>query len=62
MARNNIELIRASVEGDVKGRDVVIGRGTEVLGTVYYVDTIEVHDKATLANDAIKISEEDLHL
>ncbi|MFW9971420.1 MAG: hypothetical protein ACFFDF_14595 [Candidatus Odinarchaeota archaeon] len=62
LARNNIELIRVSVEGDVKGRDVIIGKGTEVLGNVYYVDTIEVHEKANLTHEPIQISEEDLHL
>jgi cytoskeletal protein CcmA (bactofilin family) len=62
LARNNVELSRAFVEGDVKGRDVVIGRGTEVLGIVYYVDTIEVHEKAVLAHEPVKISEEELHL
>ncbi|MFX1594164.1 MAG: hypothetical protein ACFFCL_15850 [Promethearchaeota archaeon] len=61
LARNNIELYRTLVDGDVKGRDVRIGRGTEVLGTVYYVDTIDVHDKAILANKPIQIKEEDLH-
>lgn len=62
LARNNIELIRASVEGDVKGRDVIIGKGTEILGNVYYVDKIEVHEKANLAYEPIQISIEDLHL
>jgi cytoskeletal protein CcmA (bactofilin family) len=62
LARNNIELNRALVEGDVKGRDVTISRGTEISGTVYYVDTIEVHDKATLTNEPVQISEEGLHL
>jgi cytoskeletal protein CcmA (bactofilin family) len=62
LARNNVELIRALVEGDVKGRDVIIGRGTEISGTVYYVDTIEVDDKATLAHEPIQIPEEELHL
>ncbi|MFW9827102.1 MAG: hypothetical protein ACFFEY_05710 [Candidatus Thorarchaeota archaeon] len=62
IARNNVQLISALIEGDVKGRDVYIGKGTEITGTVYYVDTIEIHDKAILANQPIQISEEELHL
>jgi len=49
------------VNGDVKGRNVIISKGTEVLGTIYYVDSIDVHDKTILANKPIQIKEEDLH-
>jgi len=45
------------VEGDVKGRHVIIGKRTEVVGNVYYIDTIDVDDKAILANEPIQISE-----
>ncbi len=61
LARNNIELMKLLVDGDVKGRDVIIGRNTEVLGTVYYVNRIDVQDKTILANKPIQIKEEDLH-
>ncbi|MBY9014825.1 MAG: hypothetical protein KGD68_03965 [Candidatus Lokiarchaeota archaeon] len=45
------------VDGDVKGRHVIIGKRTEVAGNVYYIDSIEVDDKAVLANEPIQISE-----
>ncbi len=61
LARNNVNLIATLVDGDVKGRIVEIGKGTEILGTVYYVGSIEVHDKSILVNEPIQITEEDLH-
>jgi hypothetical protein len=36
---------------------VILGKRTEVAGNVYYIDTIDVHDKAILANEPIQISE-----
>jgi len=59
-ARSNLELNNAFIDGDVQGRNVIIGKGTEILGKVYYVDSIEVHKKATLASEPIQISSEDL--
>ena len=56
-AENELELINTFVEGDVRGRNVKIGRKTEVTGEVYYIDSIEVHPKATLAHKPIQISE-----
>ena len=45
----------------MRGRTIKIGRGTQVLGMVYFVDNIEVDDKAILANKPIKITEEELY-
>ncbi|MFX1567410.1 MAG: hypothetical protein ACFFCV_03480 [Promethearchaeota archaeon] len=59
-AKNHVDLARTLVEGDVRGRTVIIGKGTEIKGMVYYVENIEVHDKATLANEPIHITERDL--
>lgn len=59
-AKNNVDLIRTLVEGDVRGRNLYIGPGTVISGMIYYVDSIEVHEKATLANDPIQITERDL--
>ena len=59
-AKNNVDLIRSFVVGDVRGRNVYIGEGTEISGNLYYVDSIEVHKKATLANEPIQITEIDL--
>jgi len=60
VATNKVDITGTIVAGDVKGRDVIIGRGTEVSGTVYYVDNIEIHKQATLSNDAIQITAEEL--
>ena len=54
-ATNTADITGALVSGDVRGRDVKIGNGTEVAGVIYYVDNIEVHQKATLANEPIQI-------
>jgi cytoskeletal protein CcmA (bactofilin family) len=59
-ATNKIDLTGAHVKGDVKGRDVRIGKGTEVLGTVYYVDNLETDKQSTLANEPVQIEEENL--
>jgi cytoskeletal protein CcmA (bactofilin family) len=59
-SRNNVEITKTLVEGDVKGLTVKIGRGSEIIGIVYYVDEIEVSKKTILANEPIKISREEL--
>lgn len=56
-ATNDLDLINTFVEGDVRGRDVKIGRKTEIIGKVYYIDSIEVDEKANLAHKPIQISE-----
>ncbi|MHA2398394.1 MAG: hypothetical protein ACXADU_05845 [Promethearchaeota archaeon] len=61
LARNSVNLIGALVDGDVKGRNVVIGRGTEVTGTIYYVDTFRKHEKSLLAKNPVQITEDELH-
>ncbi len=60
LAKNNVDVIRTHVEGDIKGKNVTIGRGSEILGTVYYVDTIEIDKKAKLANEPIQIKLDEL--
>ena len=54
-ATNTADITGALVNGDVRGRDVKIGKGTEVAGVIYYVDNIEVHQRTTLANEPIQI-------
>ena len=61
-ADNKIELVNTQVSKNVVGRDVYLGKGTAVLGTVSYVGNLEVDKRATLANDPVKISEEDLKI
>jgi cytoskeletal protein CcmA (bactofilin family) len=56
-AANNVEINNIFVQGDVKGRSVKIGKRTDISGKVYYVDIIEVDDKATLAHAPIQITE-----
>jgi len=56
-ATDDLELIYTFVEKDVRGRNVKIGKKTEISGNVYYIDTIEVDAKATLAHEPIQISE-----
>jgi cytoskeletal protein CcmA (bactofilin family) len=59
-AKNIIELVRTHVNGDVRGKVVKLGVGSEILGNVYYVESIEVDKKAKLAHEPIKISLEEL--
>ncbi|MHA2283145.1 MAG: hypothetical protein ACXAC5_20070 [Promethearchaeota archaeon] len=59
-ARKSVNLVRTLVEGDVKGRIVIIGRNTEILGQVYYVDDIKISEKVKLNHDPIQISAEEL--
>jgi len=57
-ATNKVDITGTYVAGDVRGRDVRIGGGTEILGTVYYIDSIEIHKQATLTNEPIQIEVE----
>ncbi|HUW90924.1 MAG TPA: hypothetical protein VMV43_10485 [Candidatus Nanopelagicaceae bacterium] len=56
---DTVDISHTLVDGDVKGRHVIIGNRTEVGGNVYYIDSIKVDDKAVLANEPIQISEID---
>ncbi len=60
LTKNNVDVIKTHVEGDIKGRNVTIGQGSEILGTVYYVDNIEIDKKAKLANEPTQINLEEL--
>jgi len=60
ISRKDLKLIGTLVDGDVRGYEVVIGPGTEILGTVYYISDIQVHDKAILANDPVKVNIENI--
>jgi cytoskeletal protein CcmA (bactofilin family) len=57
IADNEVDIKKTIVKGDVKGRDVKIGFGSEVKGAVYYVDSIEISSKATLAKKPVQIKE-----
>ncbi|MHA2180424.1 MAG: hypothetical protein ACXAAH_03255 [Promethearchaeota archaeon] len=58
--KKSVNLVRTLVESDVKGRIVIIGRNTEILGQVYYVDNIEINEKSRLNHKPIQISAEEL--
>ncbi|MFX1430951.1 MAG: hypothetical protein ACFFCY_12385 [Promethearchaeota archaeon] len=60
LAKNKVDIIKTHVEGDIKGKDIKIGKGSEVLGNVYYVDKIEVDKKVKLANEPTQIKLEEL--
>ncbi len=53
----NVSISHTIVDGDVKGRNVKIGKRTKVSGNVYYIDNIEVDVKATLVHEPIQITE-----
>ena len=59
-AKNLVDIIRTTVDKDIKGRIVRIGKGTEILGTVYYVKSIEIHKKAKLMNKPVQIKVNEL--
>ncbi len=59
-AENDVDLIGIYVDGDVRGRDVKIGRATEIVGTVYYINSIEIDPKINLANEPVQISVDDI--
>lgn len=54
---NDVKIVNTFVQGDVRGRNVKIGRHTEISGEIYYVDTIEIDGKANLAHEPIQITE-----
>jgi cytoskeletal protein CcmA (bactofilin family) len=60
-SRTIVDITKTLVDGDIKGFNVNIGRGSEITGNVYYVNEIEVNKKVILANDPIKISQEELY-
>ncbi|MFX1406473.1 MAG: polymer-forming cytoskeletal protein [Promethearchaeota archaeon] len=59
-AKNEVEISRVLVKKDIKGKNVKIGERTDILGTVYYVDNLDVHKRAFLRNKPIKIKLEEL--
>ncbi|MHA2035206.1 MAG: hypothetical protein ACW972_09180 [Promethearchaeota archaeon] len=60
LAKNNVNIMKTHVESDIKARDVTIGKGSEVLGTVFYINNIDIDKKVKMANEPIQINEEDL--
>ena len=59
-AKNNVELIRARVVGNIAGRNVKIDEYCYIKGNISYLDTIEIHPKAKVLMRPVQISEEEL--
>ena len=57
VADNEVNIKKTFVKGDVKGRDVIIGYGSEIKGAVYYTNSIEVNHRATLAKKPEQIKD-----
>jgi len=62
LGTGEVYLANTDVDGDVKGLKVEIGPFTNVEGTVFYVDYIDVDKRADLVNEPVKISHEKLIL
>jgi cytoskeletal protein CcmA (bactofilin family) len=60
LAKNKVNIIRTHVDGDIKGKEIIIGKGSEVLGNVYYVDSIDLDKKVKLNNEPIQIKIDEL--
>jgi cytoskeletal protein CcmA (bactofilin family) len=60
LALDKVDISRTRVNGDVIGRDVRIGKHSNIQGTVYYVNMIETNKAAKLNNEPVKINEEEL--
>ena len=54
---NEVDILKTFVDGDIKGRDVKIGPGTEVRGEVFFINSIVVSPRAILAKEPIQISD-----
>jgi predicted acyltransferase (DUF342 family) len=59
-AKDLISINRTLVEGNIRGRSIIIERYSRVDGTIYYVDDYIIHDKAKISNPPIQIKLEDL--
>ena len=59
-AKNNVELLRARVVGDIISRNVKIDEYCYIKGKISYVDMVEIHPKAKVLMTPIQIGEEDL--
>ena len=59
-AKESLEIDRSMVGGDIKARNVKLGRFTKVEGTIYYAENCEIHKKAKLAHEPLKVKLEEL--
>jgi len=59
-AKDLISINRTVVEGDIRGRSIIIEKYSQVEGNIYYVDDYIIHDKAKISNLPIQIKLEEL--
>jgi cytoskeletal protein CcmA (bactofilin family) len=60
LAKNKVNIIRTHVDGDIKAKEVKIGKGSEILGNIYYVDKIEMDKKVKCNKEPIQIQLDEL--
>lgn len=60
ITRESVEIDRSLIEGDIKSRNIKLGRFTKVNGTIYYAENCEVHKRVKLAREPVKIKLEEL--
>jgi cytoskeletal protein CcmA (bactofilin family) len=59
-AKNLVSIDRTLVEGDIRGRSIIIEKNSQVKGNIYYVDDYIIHDKAKITKPPIQIKLEAL--
>jgi len=59
-AKDLVSINRTLVEGDIRGRSIIVERYSQVDGTIYYVDDYIIDDKAKISNPPVQIQLEDL--
>ncbi|MFX0034304.1 MAG: hypothetical protein ACFE9I_01525 [Candidatus Hermodarchaeota archaeon] len=59
-AKSTVNVVKIHVDGDIKGKDITIGRGSEILGNIYYVDNIDIGKKVKLTSEPKKIKLDEL--
>jgi cytoskeletal protein CcmA (bactofilin family) len=60
LAKNNVNIIKTHVDGDIKAKEIIIGKGSEILGNIYYVEKIEMDKKVKYHEEPIKIELDEL--
>ncbi|TFG18854.1 MAG: zinc-ribbon domain-containing protein [Promethearchaeota archaeon] len=60
IGQESVEIENIHVDGNVRGRVVIIGRNSKIEGTIEYVDDLQVAEDAVLENQPVKVSAETL--
>jgi len=59
-AKDLVSINRTVVEGDIRGRSIIIEKYSQVDGNIFYVDDYIIHDKAKISHLPIQIKLEEL--